>query len=196
MSSRNLAYIYVWHRARVDSWIIRVDPYRESEKNKNWVFGAEVLESTRTWIRSTCTKKSSKLISGITWSSRLVKVQVDPCRKSQWAKIWDLHGLVDPNYSSRSSSRPDDNSSRLEVEAVASNGSFFKRFQTVKDAKWGVTASFDWRSIYTSLHLQKNNFYTTFKEKEIRVQASACYSNNYFKRASTRKGVKASTLIK
>ena len=66
MSSRNLAHIYVWHRARVNSWIIRVDPYRESEKNRNWVFGAKVLESTQTWIELTHTKKSSKLISGMT----------------------------------------------------------------------------------------------------------------------------------
>ena len=66
MSSRNLEHIYIWLKARVDSWIIRVDLYRESEKNRNWVFGAKVLESTWTWIGSTYTEKSSKLISDMT----------------------------------------------------------------------------------------------------------------------------------
>ena len=66
MSSRNLAHIYVWHKARVDSWIIRVNPYRESEKNRNWIFGTEVLKSTQTWIGSTRTEKSSKQVSGMT----------------------------------------------------------------------------------------------------------------------------------
>ena len=65
MSSRNLAHIYVWHRARVDPSIIRVDPYRKSKKNRNWIFGAEVFESTRTWIWLTHTEKSSEVISGM-----------------------------------------------------------------------------------------------------------------------------------
>ena len=73
MSSRNLVHIYVWHRPRVNSWIIRVDPYREFEKNKNWVFGAKVLESTQTWIGSTHIEKSSEMISSTKNSSRLNK---------------------------------------------------------------------------------------------------------------------------
>ena len=65
MSSKNLTHIYVWHRARVDPSIIRVDPYKEFEKNRNWVFSAKVFESTRTWIESTHIEKSSEVIFGM-----------------------------------------------------------------------------------------------------------------------------------
>ena len=50
-------YSFFWHRARVDPCTIQVDPHRENRERKKLDFGAEKLESTRTWNGSTHIEK-------------------------------------------------------------------------------------------------------------------------------------------